>query len=80
MNDLIIWNLIENNTIRQLHKLKTRQIAYLLSIFDEVPMRGTRELFSKLITILPIHVEYLSPTEFTKVFEICLNNNLGIYT
>ena len=72
----IVWNKIENNILISFHKIKTFQLAYLLDIFDKNDI-GSEEFYSKLITILPIHVDYLSMKEFTRVFEVCLNQKLG---
>lgn len=76
VNKDLVWQRIEKNVMTSLHKIKTFQLAYLLDIFDKNSL-GTRDFFTKLITILPIHVEYLSMREFTRVFEVCLNQKLG---
>ena len=71
-----IWLGLERNVLKSLHKIKTSQLAYTLDLFEKFNL-GTTEFFVRLTTILPIHVEFLSLKEFTRLFEICLIKNLG---
>jgi len=77
INNIVLWNMLENNIIRQLHKLNSRMIGFLLGVFDDYQMRGTRDFFAKLITILPIHIEKLDSSALTRVFEVCCKHELG---
>jgi hypothetical protein len=68
---------LEANVNKSLHKIKTKELYFFLDLLERIN-RGTPELFVKMITILPVHVEFLSLNEFTRIFEVCINKNLGI--
>lgn len=68
---------LEKSVLKSLHKIKTRELFYMLHTFHKHQI-GSEEYYAKLITILPMHIELMSLEQFTRMFEICIDKNLGI--
>jgi hypothetical protein len=71
-----MWNKLEVAFDKLLHKLKAKQIVFLLDLFNKDSVRGSKEFYSKLFTILPIHVEVLSIVEICQVIQVYRDQNL----
>ena len=50
----------------------------MLNLYDKHEM-GSPELFERIITIIPINVRLLAPSQLARVFQIMVKKNLGIY-
>lgn len=69
---VVIWDRCEYNIKRLLHQVNHKNIPIILRLFSK-NNQGSKELYSKIFTFLPIHVEYLNHTDLIMAIEIGLN-------
>jgi hypothetical protein len=71
-----IWNKLEKAFDKILHKLKAKQIVFILDLFNRDSIRGTKDIYTKLFTILPIHIHSLNIGEMIQIMRVYVDQDI----
>jgi hypothetical protein len=71
-----MWNKLEVGIDKLLHNLKAKEIVFMLDLFNKDSIRASKDFFTKLFTILPIHVQSLNIKEMNQIMQVYLDQNI----